>query len=299
MAELNAGAGEDLAVSCTVAASPTANGRGNVIAVKIEPRRSPKRKRPRTTPPDEPPAVAAVTTTSASRDSLPSLLPRDAFSALQHVIEDRVSSSTVPPATPTLWSVQIRKVGWTAEEARSLLVVPIGTLSQPLCRALLKMDLEGNRIGDDGMRYVCDALRRGHLSRLTHLLLASNMITNNGINLLADALSARPDVNGCAGEVDRLNEDGHHPSCLSVIGLSNNPLSDLATESLVEIVRRCGKRLQRLFVHHADLTCATMRLVLTTVDEAAPVCNGVFAGQNKCSSDDYNCLKKTFPKLMI
>ena len=45
------------------------------------------------------------------------------------------------------------------------------------------------------------------------------MITNNGIKLLADALSARPDFNVCAGEVDRLNEDVHHPSCLSVIEL--------------------------------------------------------------------------------
>jgi hypothetical protein len=157
---------------------------------------------------------------------------------------------------------------------------------------LLIIDLEGNSIGDNGVAVLCHLMCWGHLPALTHLLIASNGVTRRGVELIAETLEpAQGDADG-GGE-------GHR---LSVLGLSNNCLTDDSVLALCRIVRACGSVLHRLFLHHTGLTGSGLRAVLEEVEAEWSTCdhrNSVFAAQNVCDSVEYASLSARFKFLRL
>ena len=53
---------------------------------------------------------------------------------------------------------------------------------------LTELDLAENNITDQGVPYLCDALKDGHCNKLTKLSLSDNMITDQGVSHLCDEL---------------------------------------------------------------------------------------------------------------
>ena len=57
-----------------------------------------------------------------------------------------------------------------------------------------KLDLRKNKIGDDGMRALADALAAGKCPALEKLHLMHNQIGDDGMRALADAVAAAPSL---------------------------------------------------------------------------------------------------------
>ena len=119
-------------------------------------------------------------------------------------------------------------LGWGDDEARRLAAALEHATAQGALKALETLDLSNsydtpeaskNKIGDEGVRHLGDALARGVAPALTTLDLRNNEIGDEGMRHLGDALAR-----GAAPALKRLN-------------LYRNPASDAAQQAVKDALK--------------------------------------------------------------
>ena len=84
-----------------------------------------------------------------------------------------------------------RGLGWADEEARRLAAALEHATAQGALKALKKLWLHDNKIGDEGLRHLGDALARGAAPALKTLALIGNPASDAAKQAVKDALENR------------------------------------------------------------------------------------------------------------
>ena len=82
-------------------------------------------------------------------------------------------------------------LGWGDEEARRLAAAIEHAHANDALQALVTLDLSLNKIGDDGLRHLGDALANGAAPALKTLLLSGNAASDAARQAVEDALKLR------------------------------------------------------------------------------------------------------------
>jgi len=84
-----------------------------------------------------------------------------------------------------------RDFGWGDEEARRFAAALEHAHAQGALKALEKLELDHNKIGDEGLRHLADALARGAAPALENLYLYDNPASDGAQQAVQDALKQR------------------------------------------------------------------------------------------------------------
>ena len=103
--------------------------------------------------------------------------------------------------------LKYNNAGWGDEEVVQLVEV------LPLCKSATELYLEGNTISDRGARALAAAFVKGAMPSLQVLALGKNLIGDDGVVALAEAITTK-------GVLPQLKHIALHTNCISETGMN-------------------------------------------------------------------------------